>query len=333
MMENINLQLISSKEVEHFFMTNPNLAFTLIEKSFEEKMNNNVILPDKISQVFDVTSQDRINCLPATLLKQKVSGLKWVSVFPTNSSRGLLNVTGIILLSSMETGYPLAVIDGTFITALRTAAIGATAVKYLAKESAETIGFIGSGEQAKMHFKLIKRVRNIKKCYVSSNDNKSEEKFIKELNEEYPDVTFVMCKGDYGKASENADIIVTAVSVQEPLLKAKHVKKGATYIHVGGWEDEYAVAKKADKIICDDWESVKHRSQTLSRMYHEGLLYDEDIYGNLDQIIFKGLPGRETEDEIIYFNSVGLAFIDVMFAYEVYGLSKLHNNGTNYQLQ
>jgi ornithine cyclodeaminase/alanine dehydrogenase-like protein (mu-crystallin family) len=329
----INLQLITREDVEQIFSNQPNLPLDLIVKAFNEKIKGNILLPDKISQVFDQKTQNRINCLPATLLTQKVSGVKWVSVFPTNAEKELINVTGVILLSSIETGYPLAMIDGTYCTALRTAAIGAVAAKYLSCENSEIIGFIGAGEQAQMHFRMIKTVRNIKECYVSSRNVSSENAFVMNLADEYPDVNFIMCKGNNGKATEKADIIVTAVSCQQPLLKAEHVKKGATYIHVGGWEDEYAVAQKADKIICDDWESVKHRSQTLSRMYYEGLLKDEDIYGNLDQIISRTLPARENEDEIIYFNSVGLAFLDVMFGYEIYEQCKANNMGMNYRIQ
>lgn len=329
----IDLQLITREDVEQIFSNRPMQPLDLIMKALDEKIKGNVLLPDKISQVFDKETQNRINCLPATLLDQKVCGVKWVSVFPANAAKDLLNVTGVILLSSIETGYPLAMIDGTYCTALRTAAIGAVAVNYLSCKNSETIGFIGAGEQAQMHFRMIMLIRNIKVCYVASRSESTENLFVNNLREEYPDVNFIMCKGDYGKAAEKADIIVTAVSCQQPLLKAEYVKKGATYIHVGGWEDEYAVAQKADKIICDDWESVKHRSQTLSRMYYEGLLKDEDIYGNLDQIISGNLPARENEDEIIYFNSVGLAFIDVMYAYEIYEQSKTRGLGIDYRIQ
>jgi ornithine cyclodeaminase/alanine dehydrogenase-like protein (mu-crystallin family) len=329
----VGLQLITREEVESIFNDHPKLPLDLIERAFEEKTKGKVLLPDKISQVFDQKTQNRINCLPATLLSQKVSGVKWVSVFPTNAEKDLLNVTGILLLSSIETGYPLAMIDGTYCTAVRTAAVGAVATNYLSRKDSKIIGFIGAGEQAQMHFKMIKTIRNIEVCYVSSRRESSEAEFVNNLKNEYPDVDFIICKGDHGKAVQNADIIVTAVSCQQPLLKAQYVKKGATYIHVGGWEDEYAVAQKADKIICDDWESVKHRSQTLSRMYYAGLLKDEDIYGNLDQIISGELVGRENEEEIIYFNSVGLAFIDVMYAYEIYEQCKIKGFGIDYRIQ
>ena len=133
-------------------------------------------------------------------------------------------------------------------------------------------------------------------------------------------------------ATIHSDIMVTAISAQLPLLKAKDLKKGSLYIHVGGWEDEYEVPKICDKIVCDEWEAVKHRAQTLSRMYQEGLLSDKDIYSDLAPIIIGEKAGRESNDETIYFNSVGLSFIDVQMAYEIYNRAKALGLGEMFSL-
>ena len=129
---------------------------------------------------------------------------------------------------------------------------------------------------------------------------------------------FISCNNDSHLCASGADIIVTAISGQCPVLKAADITKGGLYIHVGGWEDEYGVAQKADKIVCDEWEVVKHRSQTLCRMYNEGLLGDNDIYANLSELISGTKGGREHDDEFIYFNSVGLSYIDINFARYIY---------------
>ena len=119
-------------------------------------------------------------------------------------------------------------------------------------------------------------------------------------------------------AASNADIIVTAISGKAPVLKASDITKGGLYIHIGGWEDEHGVAPKADKIVCDDWESSKHRTQTICRMYKDGILKDEDIHANLSEIITNKKCGRENDYEFIYFNSVGLSYIDLNFANTIY---------------
>ena len=111
------------------------------------------------------------------------------------------------------------------------------------------------------------------------------------------------------------------------------MKKGAFYSHVGGWEDEYAVAKQCDKIVCDDWETVKHRTQTLSRMYKDGELTDGDVYANLEELVIGAKSGREDDDERIYFNAVGLAYVDVAIAIAMFETACQAGLGQDLQIQ
>ena len=138
---------------------------------------------------------------------------------------------------------------------------------------------------------------------------------------------------DFEGAVRGADIIVTATSAQAPLLKADWMKTGSFYSHVGGWEDEYAVAKQCDKIVCDDWETVKHRTQTLSRMYQDGELTDGDIYAELAELVMGKKPGRERPEERIYFNAVGLAYTDVAIAYAMYLRAREAGMGQDLKIQ
>lgn len=321
--------LLSSTDQFEIMNTNLSDAISIIENAFRKKQNGEILLPDKISVVFDEKTQNRINCMPGALLSDKLYGVKWVAVFPENPKEGFSNVTGTMILSELEHGHTLSIMDASYLTALRTAAMGATAAKYLARDNVETAGFIGAGQQARRHLDMLKTVRpDLKKCYVSSSPDGSVESFIEEEKKLHPDMEFVNCQDEYETAVEDADIIVTAISGQEPILKADWIKKGAFYIHVAGWEDEYAVPKKADKIVCDDWECIKHRTQTISRMYKEGLLKDNDIYSDLDEIVSGKKKSRENDGEFIYFCSVGLAYIDVSFAKYVYEKAKELGLGT-----
>lgn len=316
----ISAKMISMEDILNAGCFDIGAAIEVIEQALVSYKKGRVRLPDKITQIFDGGTQDRINCMPATLLDEKVCGVKWVSVFPDNPHlRNKPNVSGLIILSELVNGFPFAVMDGTFITALRTACMGAIGSKYLAHYNSKVIGMIGSGEQAKMHLITIKHIHpEIELCKVASRSAEGEQRFIDEMKVRFPEMKFEACDSDYEKASAGADIIVTAVSCQAPLLKAKTIKEGAYYCHVAGWEDEYEVPLKANKIVCDQWECVKHRTQTISRLYQQGQLKDEDIYADIADIIDGTKPGRENETEFIYFNSVGLAFIDVAVAYSFY---------------
>lgn len=320
--------LLSAKDQKTLFADNLSDAVSVVESALKKKKAGEVLLPDKISVVFEEETQNRINCMPGALLNDDIYGVKWVAVFPENPKDGYRNVTGTLILSELKHGHTLSVMDAGFLTEIRTAAVGSVAAKYLSKDDSNTIGFIGAGQQARRHLDLIKCVRpSLTQCYVSSRTKETVNSFIEEERKLHPDMEFIHCGNDYEAAVRNTDIIVTAISGQADVLKAQWIKNGALYIHVAGWEDEYAVAKKASKIICDDWESIKHRTQTISRMYKEGLLTDDEIYGNIDEIVTAFKPGRENKEEFIYFCSVGLAYIDVSFAKYVYEKAREQNVG------
>ena len=301
-------------------------AITTVEKALIAYENNRVLFPDKTVQIFDEQLQSRINCLPATLLDEKVCGMKWISVFPGNPKLfGLMNQSAVILLSSLETGFPIVFMEGTLCSNMRTAAVGSCAAKFLAQKNSEVIGFIGAGEMARMHLVGMKSVLpKLKVCKVASRTEKTENEFVAQMSPLYPDIKFIPCHGNYEFAARESDVIVTAISGQSPLLHGAWCKKGSFYCHVAGWEDDDETVLKADKIVCDCWEIVKHRTQTLSRLYKIGRLKDSNIYADLIDIIVGRKPGRESDNEFNYFNSVGLSFIDIALAYNMY--KKAENN-------
>lgn len=310
-------------------------AIRVVEEAFVNYANGEVVFPDKVSVVFDEMTQDRINCLPAAIIPEKVYGMKWVSVFPENPhKRNKSNLTAVYLLSELESGYPVALLEGSLCSNIRTAAVGGLGAKYFARKNSETIGFIGAGEQAKAHFLSMKAVLpGLKICKVASRTQESERIFVEQMKKFYPNVEFITCNGHYEKAARNSDVIVTAISGQEKILQADWIQEGAYYCHVAGLEDDFGVAQKADKIVCDDWAVVKHRTQTISQMYHRGLLTDDAIYANLYEIVTGKKPGRQTEKEFVYFNSVGLSFVDVKLANWMYKKAALAGKGQEIMLK
>ena len=256
------------------------MAIDALQKGLLAYKDGRILFPDKIVQIFKQETQERINCLPATLCDEKICGVKWVSVFPENPRVfGQQNLSAIIVLSSIVNGFPVAVMEGTLCSNMRVAAMGATAAQFLSREDSESIGFIGAGEQAKMHLLGMKAVRpGLKLCRVSSKYPEEEETFIRQLSPYLPDMEFVACGGNNETAIRDSDIIV-----------------------------------------CDDWHTVIHRgSQTVARVYNEGLITEDAIYGNITEILDGTLPGRENDKEFIYFTATGLAYADMSIAYAMY---------------
>ncbi len=331
----IHCQYFSQEDLLASGCLDVRMAMQAAEDALKSFNQGEVIFPDKIVQIFDDDTQERINCLPATFKKHKICGVKWVSVFPPNPTKhGIQNLSAVIILSEIEHGFPIAFMEGTLCSNLRVGAMGAIAAKYLARADSQTIGLIGAGEQAKMHLVAMKTaLPSLTNCRVAAKAKAEEEQFIAEMSPILPDVKIVGTQENLQAAIEGADVIVTATSAQAPLLKADWFKSGAFYSHVGGWEDEYEVAKVCDKIVCDDWETVKHRTQTLSRMYKEGILKDEDIYANLVEIVTSEKPGRTNPNERTYFNAVGLAYADIAIAYAMFQRASQAGFGQDLRIQ
>ena len=310
------------------------MAIKAAQDSIRLYDDGRILFPEKIVQEFDEVYKDRINCLPATLLDKQICGMKWVSVFPRNPQRfNTQNLSAIIVLSHIEKGYPVCVMDGTLCSNMRVAAIGATAAQHLARENAESIGFIGAGEQARMHLLGMKAVRpGLKVCRVAAKYAHEEEGFIRALQPILPDMEFIACGTVLEDAIRESDIIVTATSAQAPLLKPEWVKKGAFYSHIGGWECDYGVITMADKLVCDDWSVVRHRLSTITRVYNEGLITDNDITGDLIDLL-KGKVKRDNDDEFIVFSAAGLSYVDIAIAEKMFRRAEAADAGSLLNLQ
>ncbi len=337
--------MIDKNRIEYLYLSQEDLleagcldlrmAMDAAENAMLAYRAGEILFPEKIVQIFDEATQERINCLPATLLPEKVCGVKWVSVFPPNPSKyGVQNLSAAIILSEIEKGFPIAFMDGTLCSNMRVGAMGGIAAKHFARPDSKSIGFIGAGEQAKMHLIAMKAaVPALEECRVSDKHGSEEERFVSEMKPLFPEMRFLTAGTEAQRAMEGADVLVTATSAQAPLLKAAWMKPGAFYSHIGGWEDEYDVARQCEKIVCDDWETVKHRTQTLSRMYKDGVLKDEDVYADLVEVVAGDKPGRETAQERAYFNAVGLAYVDVAIAHAMYRRAVEAGKGKTLSLQ
>ncbi|WP_255801556.1 hypothetical protein [Acaryochloris sp. 'Moss Beach'] len=232
----IHCQYFSQEDLLASGCLDVRMAMQAAEDALKSFNQGEVIFPDKIVQIFDDDTQERINCLPATFKNHKICGVKWVSVFPPNPIKhGIQNLSAVIILSEIEHGFPIAFMEGTLCSNLRVGAMGAIAAKYLARTDSQIIGLIGAGEQAKMHLVAMKTaLPSLTDCRVVAKDKAEEEQFITEMSPILSDVKIVGTQENLQDAIEGADVIVTATSAQAPLLKADWFKSGAFYSHVGG---------------------------------------------------------------------------------------------------
>ncbi|VUT23779.1 MAG: Alanine dehydrogenase [Candidatus Methanolliviera sp. GoM_asphalt] len=266
----------------------------------------------------------RVNALPGYIGKDKnIGGIKWVASFVQNPFKhGLPRSSSLIIINSFETGIPLAIMDGTIISAMRTGAVAGVACKYLANKDARTVGMVGAGVIGRTVLMAVKAVlKDIVQVQIYDLFMERAEKFAKGMQDELKVPVSAVDSAE--KALSNKDIIMTATPAKKPYVKAPWVAGGSLYLHMSGYECEYGVLSQSDKIVVDNWEDVKARnSQTPALMLHDGKLSDGNIHAEIAEIIIGEKPGRENRKERIFFNPVGMGVQNLMVAHRIYRTAK-----------
>lgn len=292
-----------------------------VERALSLYVEGKCLVPDKAVMRWGTTPEDenvygRINAMGGYLGGEyNMAGIKWIGSGPMNYKKGLPRASVTIILNDPDTKLPLCVSEGTTISAKRTGAAGGCAVKYLARKDAAVMTIIGAGAQSRTQLEAALIVRpSIKKVYVNDLMFDRAEAFAKEQGAKYPEVTIIPVENPEAACRES-DVIVTVTLANDPIVHSAWIKKGCLMMNMADFEFTYDCVKLADKLVVDTWEGIKHRLvSTISLMARDGLVKDEDIYAQLGEIINGSKAGRENEDEIIYFNAVGMGIEDLAVA-------------------
>jgi len=276
-------------------------------------------MPAKLYLYFKEFNGD-LRIMPSYSETLKLAGTKIVNVHPDNPKRGLKSVMAVIILNDPRTGRPLALMDGTYITALRTGAASAVATKYLARKEAKTLGVVGAGFQAITQIAAISRVKKLKEILVYDINEKAIENLGKILAKEKIKIRKANLEETVKK-----DILVTTTPVREPIVKREWLLPGTHINAIGadaeGKEELDPQILKSAKIVVDNWEQASHSGE-INVPLAKGILKKEDIYGSLSEIVCGKKPGRENDKEITIFDSTGLAIQDLYTANLIYNLAK-----------
>jgi ornithine cyclodeaminase len=246
-------------------------------------------------------------------------GIKIVSVVPDNSVRGLPVVPAIVLLMDITTGQPLALLDATYLTVLRTGAASALATDLLARPDARTGAIIGSGGQAAGQLLAICSVRPIERVLVASRDPAHVQAFIRRMQ---PEVTAkVMHAMSAAEAVRAADVVCTATTSARPVVHGRDLQAGAHVNGVGSYtiqmqEVDSEVVRRAERIFVDSRATALAEAGDVVIPLQEGLIQEADLI-ELGAVAAGQQPGRTSAEGITFFKSVGIAVQDVAAAAEV----------------
>jgi ornithine cyclodeaminase/alanine dehydrogenase-like protein (mu-crystallin family) len=255
-----------------------------------------------------------IHAMPAYIPALRAIGMKWVSGYPANQARGLPYITGLLILNDDDTGLPLAVMDCTWITGMRTGAATALAARYLARPEAETVGILGCGVQGRSNLEALNVLFPLKRVLAYDVAPGVAEHFADETRERWGlDVTVVK---EPQRAVAESDLVVTA----GPILRTPHATIQPGWLQEGAFAslidfDSYwsgAALQQADKFCTDDIPQLEHYR-------HIGYFQEiPPIYAGLGELVTGAKPGRENSRERTMACNLGLALDDMATAPIVY---------------
>jgi alanine dehydrogenase len=300
-----------------------------VESGFREMGNDNIEMPPRVYLHFD---KGVLIAMPAYMPGLNAAGTKIVTVHPENKKEyDLPAVIARIILNDPTNGVPLAIMDGTYITALRTGAAGATGIKYLSREDSKVAGVCGLGVQGRSQVMGLMEVRpDLKTVKLYDIIPEARAVFAEEMKTLYPQVEFKTVD-TAEEASKGSDIVITCTPSPEPFIDGEWLKPGCHVSAIGadtGAKRELmtSVIERCDKLVVD-FTPQAFVTGDFAKPKKEGVITEESIYAQLGEIVAGRKPGRESPDEVTLFKATGLAIQDVGTAYKVYQLAKAQSAG------
>jgi ornithine cyclodeaminase len=257
-------------------------------------------------------------------------GMKAICVFPGNPSLGKDAHQGMVMLFSQETGEPLALMNASQITAIRTAAVSAVATRLLARSDASELGIIGASVQARTHLSALGCVRSIRRARVACRNRDHADQLVREMQEK---VSFpIEAVSSNEAAVRDADIVVTATSALEPVIRREWIADGAHINAIGTHSPQSreidTATMAAARIFVDRRESALNEAGDYLLAAKDGAVTPESIVAEIGELVIETKKGRTSSSEITLFKSLGLAIEDVVCAQYLYGKAAAENAGT-----
>lgn len=283
-----------------------------LEAAFREKGEGRTEMPPKPG--IHTRPDAFIHAMPAYIPALQAAGLKWVGGYPDNFRRGLPYISGLLILNDPETGMPLAVMDCTWITAMRTAAASALSARYLARPDSSILGILGCGVQGRTHLEALRVLFPIARVYAYDVRPEAQEAYVKEMKARYDIV--ISGVREPRLAVTGCDIVVTA----GPILKHPTPAIAAGWLDEGAFAsavdfDSYwqpAALAQIDRYATDDHGQYAHY-RTVGYFQQA-----PTPYADLGELVTGSKAGREGAGERTMAMNLGLALEDMATAVEVY---------------
>jgi alanine dehydrogenase len=325
---NTFMLILSEKQVRE--LLNIDDLIHALEQAHIQYSSGQAVMPVRL--VVPLTPiQGRITSMPGYLNDVKGLGMKVVTYFANNASHDLPAILANIMLFSADTGKMIALMDGSYITAIRTACASALATRVLATPGAATLGILGAGVQARAHIQALARVRPLRRIKIFSPSGVSAAAVKREMEKDISVAIEVAPNAE--EVMRESDLLVTVTTAKEPIVKPEWLKAGMHINAVGSHrpdlrEIDGATLARA-KVVVDSREAIMAECGDILLALKEKSVGNDVIHGEIGEVLAGSRPGRRSADEITLYKSVGIAIQDVATANLVYHRALERNVGTH----
>ncbi len=301
-----------------------------VERGLVEHARGTVTMPPR--HTFSIEEGESAFVMSAYLAGMRSLAAKVISDFPRNRERGVPSISGVVILLDSESGVPLCLMDGGYVTAMRTGAASALAARSLSLLDSQVVGIIGTGRQARTQILGLWTVRDVRVVKAFSRNRENVRKFCREMAEELGVEAHVA--DDAREVVSGSDLVVTATNATSPVLKGEWLEPGLHVNSIGGgdvFELDEEVYRRS-KVVVDWRDGALEEAVDLRHAVSSGAFSASEIYGELGELIAGLKMGRVDRDDITLFRSVGMALEDAATAAVAYERARESGLGTEVDL-
>ena len=268
--------------------------------------------------------------MPGFVPAEKALGFKVVNFFPGNPTRGLPTINAVVCLIDSATGEPLAIMEGGFVTALRTGAVSGAASDFMARPDSKVLAVIGAGVQGVTQAAAVSSVRPIERIIAVDQRPDQLERYKQMMSADWPEIAgMVETTTDPSVALRDADIVCTATTARAPVFSDSDLKPGTHINAVGAFTPEMQEIPPAtvvrSRIVIDNLDAILTEAGDLLKPMNEGLIDESRFKTELGHLVAGTALARADDQEISLFKSVGNAVQDVVVAR--YAVDQAATNG------
>jgi alanine dehydrogenase len=328
----MKLRVLSKQDVQRAVPMRE--AIEIVKGAFAQLSAGKAVVPLR-TQLPVETHEGVAIFMPAYLSESDALGVKIVSVFPRNLEMGLPTIFALVAVVEASTGRPVAVMDGTYLTALRTGAASGAATDLLARKDARVAAIFGAGAQGRTQLLAVCEVRDIERAWVYDANPQAAERYAQEMAGWGRVPTDLRAASSPAEAVREADVICTATTSKTPVFANEDLKPGVHVNAVGSFTPEMQEIPEQTvgraRLVVGSREACLAETGDLIIPIRKGLITEHDIYAELGEIAAGIRPGRDDAEEITLFKSVGNAVQDVSVARRV--IEEAHRLGLGVEVE